>query len=159
MQKDLNTATQALEDVALESANVAKEVIPKEVFNPLAKFTKVSFNIFLFLVFSYEIKFSIHMLTLLSAYCIIILKGIQHFGDSVLNPNKKEKEFDDINPQDPASTLNPQHFGAPSHDQPVGIPSTTSPNISRSGSNNAFQQDYMAAKISESSSCTQVLLL
>ena len=96
---------------------------------------------------------------LLSAYCIIILKGIQHFGDSVLNPNKKEKEFDDINPQDPASTLSPQHFGAPSHDQPVGIPSTSSPNISRSGSNNAFQQDYMATKISESSSCTQVLLL
>ena len=28
------------------------------------------------------------------AYCTIILKGIQHFGDSVLNPNKKEKEFD-----------------------------------------------------------------
>ena len=42
LQKDLNSATQALEDVALESANVAKEVIPKEVFNPLAKFTKVS---------------------------------------------------------------------------------------------------------------------
>ena len=40
LQKDLNVATQALEDVALESANVAKEV-SKEVFNPLAKFTKV----------------------------------------------------------------------------------------------------------------------
>ena len=41
LQKDLNVATQALEDVALESANVAKEV-SKEVLNPLAKFTKVS---------------------------------------------------------------------------------------------------------------------
>ena len=40
LQKDLNVATQALEDVALESANVAKEV-SKEVLNPLAKFTKV----------------------------------------------------------------------------------------------------------------------
>ena len=40
LQKDLNLATQALEDVALESANVAKEV-SKEVLNPLAKFTKV----------------------------------------------------------------------------------------------------------------------
>ena len=41
LQKDLNLATQALEDVAVESANVAKEVLPKEVLNPLAKFTKV----------------------------------------------------------------------------------------------------------------------
>ena len=40
LQKDLNVATQALEDVALESANVAKEG-SKEVLNPLAKFTKV----------------------------------------------------------------------------------------------------------------------
>ena len=43
LQKDLNLATQALEDVALESANVAKEV-SKEVLNPLAKFTKVGIN-------------------------------------------------------------------------------------------------------------------
>ena len=41
LQKDLNVATQALEDVALESANVAKVLVPKEVYNPLAKFTKV----------------------------------------------------------------------------------------------------------------------
>ena len=41
LQKDLNLATQALEDVAMESANVAKEV-SKEVLNPLAKFTKVN---------------------------------------------------------------------------------------------------------------------
>ena len=39
-RSDLKLTTQALEDVALESANVAKEV-SKEVFNPLAKFTKV----------------------------------------------------------------------------------------------------------------------
>ena len=43
LQKDLNVATQALEDVALESANVAKEV-SKEVLNPLAKFTKVFYE-------------------------------------------------------------------------------------------------------------------
>ena len=45
LQKDLNVATQALEDVALESANVAKEV-SKEVLNPLAKFTKVRHHFF-----------------------------------------------------------------------------------------------------------------
>jgi len=123
LQKDLNVATQALEDVALESANVAKEV-SKEVFNPLAKFTK----------------------------------GIQHFGDAVLNPNKKEKDFDDINPTEDPSGLSQQHYGASAHDHQVLMPSS-SPNISRSGSNNAFQQDYMATKVSESSSCTQVLLL
>ena len=50
LQKDLNVATQALEDVALESANVAKEV-SKEVFNPLAKFTKVFFLDGLFTIF------------------------------------------------------------------------------------------------------------
>ena len=43
LQKDLNVATQALEDVAFESANVAKEV-SKEVLNPLAKFTKVLYR-------------------------------------------------------------------------------------------------------------------
>ena len=42
LQKDLNVATQALEDVALGSANVATEV-SKEIFNPLAKFTKVQY--------------------------------------------------------------------------------------------------------------------
>ena len=95
---------------------------------------------------------------LASAYCIIILKGIQHFGDSVLNPNKKEKEFDDINPPENTSGLSPQHYGVSAHDHQGGNPSS-SPNISRSGSTNAFQQDYMATKISETSSCTQVLLL
>ena len=88
----------------------------------------------------------------------IILKGIQHFGDAVLNPNKKEKDFDDINPTEDSSGLSQQHYGASAHDHQVLMPSA-SPNISRSGSNNAFQQDYMATKVSESSSCTQVLLL
>ena len=87
-----------------------------------------------------------------------ILQGIQNFGDSVLNPNKKEKDFDDINPQDITSGLSPQHYGAAAHDHQTGVPSS-SPNISRSGSSHVIQQDYMATKISESSSCTQVLLL
>ena len=55
LQKDLNVATQALEDVALESANVAKEV-SKEVFNPLAKFTKVIHQCFVV-----DIVFDIYM--------------------------------------------------------------------------------------------------
>merc|ERR1712073_157927 len=97
LQKDLNVATQALEDVAFESANVAKEV-SKEVLNPLAKFTK----------------------------------GIQHFGDSVLNPNKKAKELDELNTTNSTATsggIQQQMVVAPPNE--LGTASSISPNISR----------------------------
>ena len=152
LQKDLNVATQALEDVALESANVAKEV-SKEVLNPLAKFTKVSKKISA--PFRYRvIKQSFSGLNYIS---IFVLKGIQHFGGHVLNPNKtkmKDGEVSDVNNQAPSEVChNQQPILAHSKDlQP-------SPNVSRSASSNTIQQDYMATKISDSSSTTKVLLL
>ena len=57
LQKDLNVATQALEDVALGSANVATEV-SKEIFNPLAKFTKVQYVV-LYSSKSYSFDFTV----------------------------------------------------------------------------------------------------
>ena len=156
LQKDLNVATQALEDVALESANVAKEV-SKEVLNPLAKFTKVRKKIsapFRYRVIkSYKQNAQIG----LNYISVFVLKGIQHFGGHVLNSNKtkmKDGEVSDVNNQAPSEVChNQQPISAHSKDlQP-------SPNVSRSASSNTIQQDYMATKISDSSSTTKVLLL
>ena len=88
-------------------------------------------------------------------------QGIQNFGGSVLNPNKKAKEFDDINAL--SSTVgtsgNQQLMPAEGPQDHLTGSGSVSPNISRSASGNAIQQDYMATKISDSPSCTQVLLL
>lgn len=155
LQKDLNVATQALEDVALESANVAKEV-SKEVLNPLAKFTKVRETISTPLRY-HQIDRILQLKGSNRFILCISLKGIQHFGGHVLNPNKtkmKDGEMSDvINPAPSEVCHNQQPISAHSKDlQP-------SPNVSRSASSNTIQQDYMATKISDSSSTTKVLLL
>ena len=88
----------------------------------------------------------------------VFLQGIQHFGDAVLNPNKKPRDLED-------SDINNPTIEATGYQQPHGIgpqdhqPGPISPNISRSASSNVIQNDYMVTKISDSSSTTQVLLL
>ena len=90
----------------------------------------------------------------------VYFKGIQHFGDSVLNPNKKTKDFEELEAtSSTATTAGIQQQMAVGLQDNLPTPSSVSPNISRSGSSHTMQQDYMATKISDSSSCTQVLLL
>ena len=85
------------------------------------------------------------------------MKGIQHFGGHVLNPNKtkmKDGEVSDVMNPVPSAV---SHVQQPISAHPKEL--QPSPNVSRSASSNTIQQDYMATKISDSSSTTKVLLL